>query len=274
MNTQELINMYQNGESISNLSRISNLSSYMIKKILITNNIKIRSRSQQNIITNQKRKKPVDENYFSNIDNYNKSWMLGFLMADGTIRADRNEIKITLSSIDKEILEKIKKELDIQQNIYDSITSNGFAISELRWSSFQQKQDLANYGIVNKKTYLENHLPIFDNDNLTLAFILGFFDGDGSFSSNGKYCRFRLCAHRPELLKDIGSFLANKYKSSYSLSQDKRGLWELSFSTKSALKILNDAYNLDSIRLDRKYQKYLEYINHETATSEKDEKVC
>ena len=274
MSTQELIELYEKGESIAGLSRLSGLTTYMVKKILVDNKVKVRTRAEQNVITNMSRKRPVDETYFSNIDTYNKGWVLGFLMADGTVRDDRNEIKIGLSSVDKEILEKIKKELKISQNIYDTTTQNGFNVSELRWSSQQQKKDLAKYGIVNRKTYLESHLPLFEDKKITLAFILGFFDGDGSFSANGKYCRFRLCAHRPELLQDIATFLSNEYNSSYSLSQDNRGVWELSFSTNTAKQILTEAYNLNSIRLDRKYQKYLEYINHETMTSDKDEKLC
>ena len=147
-------------------------------------------------------------------------------------------------------------------------TNNGFEICSLEWSSQKQKQDLAKYGIVNNKTYLPMHLPKFTNDNLILAFILGYFDGDGSISVDKNYhLRFRLCAHRPELLEDIALYLSKKYNCSYSLSQDKRQLWELSISTKYAKQIFKDLYSLNSIRLDRKYQKYLEYINHETMTS-------
>ena len=111
------------------------------------------------------------------------------------------------------------------------------------------------------------HLPKWTKDKI-LAFILGYYDGDGSFSINPQgYCRLRICAHRDELLQDIGKFFKKYYKVDYSLSKDNRGLWELSISTKYAIQILKDMYNLNSIRLDRKYQKFLEYINQETVTS-------
>lgn len=260
MSTQELIRLYEEElYSIAEISRLSSLSTYMVKKILTEHGVKIRTRAEQNVITNQKRKKPVNEKYFSNIDSVNKAWLMGFLMADGTIRKDKNEIKIGLSSVDREILEKIKEEVNISRDILDTVTQKGFYVSELTWSSKQQKEDLAKYGIVNNKTYLEVRLPDFNDEKLILAFILGYFDGDGSFSVNGKYCRFRICAHRNELLKDIASFLEKKYGASYSLSQDKNSLWELSISTTYAIEILKDMYNLNSIRLDRKYQKFLEY---------------
>ena len=40
MNTQEIIDLYEKGESISSLSRLSGLTTYIIKKTLVNNNIK------------------------------------------------------------------------------------------------------------------------------------------------------------------------------------------------------------------------------------------
>lgn len=268
MDTQELINLYQQGESLSFLSKYYNTTTYKIKQILNQYNIKIRTRSEQTRLTNTKRRKwSVNDNYFSNIDSYSKAWLIGFLAADGTIRKDSNEIKIGLSEIDIEILEKIKNELCLNKPILKYQTNNGFNCVQITWSSFQQKQDLKKYGVVNNKTYLPMHLPKWTKNKI-LAFILGYYDGDGSFSVNPQgYCRLRICAHRNELLQDIGEFFKEYYNVDYSLSKDNRGLWELSISTKYAIQILKDMYNLNSIRLDRKYQKFLEYINQETVTS-------
>lgn len=272
MDTQELIKLYEEGSSLAELSRKYNCGTYAIKTTLKDNNIKIRTRSEQTSITNTKRKKyKVKDEYFSNIDNYNKAWLLGFITADGTVRKDTNEIKIGLSSRDREILEKIQKELGLDSPIRDYDTNNGFFVSELRWTSKQHKLDLQKYGIVNNKTYKEMHLPNFKEDNLKLAFILGYFDGDGSFSvdSNGKSCRMRFCSYRNEILKDFADFLSTKYNATYTLCKaHNRDLYELSFSTKYAVRIFEDMYSLNSIKLDRKYQKYLEYNNNqETATS-------
>ena len=274
MTTQELekiIEMYNEGNSLNELSRCFNYHPTTIKNNLIKANVKIITRAEQNAISNMKRTKKINHEYFSNINNVNKAWMLGFLAADGTIRKDRNEIKIGLSSIDREILEKIKEEMDMERNIHDSITGNGFNVSELCWSSKQQKEDLKKYGIVNNKTYLPMHLPNFEDKKLKLAFILGYFDGDGTISiSKEYYLRFRICSYRDEILKDFAQFLKKEYNIDYSLSQKERGLYELSISTKYAKIIFNELYSLNSLKLDRKYQKYLEYINHETTASLKE----
>ena len=267
MNIQEIKELYLKGESLAELGRLYDCHPTTIKRYLLEEGVQLRTRVEQTRISNTKRKKAVQEDYFSTIDTVNKAWLLGFIAADGSIGKERNTIAIQLSSIDSEILYKIQKEISFEGTIKNELSSNGFAISKLIWTSQQHKQDLSKYGIVNNKTYLPMHLPDLKNDNLILSFILGFFDGDGSFSVKYPYCRIRFCAHRDELLKEIGEFLKTNYQASYSLSQDKRGLYELSISTIFAKQILKDMYSLNSLRLDRKYQKYLDYINQETETS-------
>ena len=125
------------------------------------------------------------------------------------------------------------------------------------------------YKIVNNKTYLPMYVPNFSTKEETLAFILGYYDGDGSISisKDNQYLRFRICAHRDEILKSIAQKLKNLYNIDFSLSCDKRGLYELSISTHYSKQIFEDMYNLNSLRLNRKYQKFLEYTSHETTTS-------
>lgn len=271
MELQELKQLYIEGKSLAELSRLSNLSSYRIKKMLVDEGIKIRTRSQQNIITNESRKKPVNENYFSTIDTVNKAWLLGFMAADGSISKDKNEMRINLSSKDEEILWKIKRELDIKQDIKNTTTSKGFDYSYLAWSSKQQKKDLANYGIIHRKTYYPMHLPNFSNNDLSFAFILGYFDGDGCFSFSDMYCKLRIVSHREEILNDFIKFFQSQYPNfKYSLSKDNRDLYELAISTRFAVEILQKMYSLNSISLERKrikFQEYLEYIDQETVTS-------
>ena len=255
MDIQELIKEYELGNSMAQLSRKYNISTYKVKKILEDNNINIRGRAEQNRISNANRAHSVDNEYFSNITTVNQAWLLGFLAADGWIEKDRNRINIELSAVDKEILEKIKEEVKIENKILERETNNGFSVVRLSWTSGIQKDKLAQYGIVHNKTYKEIHLPIFNNDDLTYAYILGYFDGDGSISINGNYCRFRICSYRPELLEDINNFLDNHG----AISQDNRGLWELSISTTYSVPLFKKMYGLNSLHLERKYNKFLEY---------------
>ena len=155
MNIQEIIKLYNEGKSLSFIANKYNTYVAKIKSILKKEGIKIRTRSEQNRITNQERGKKINHQYFDNIDSNRKAWLLGFLAADGNVSSDRNRIKIGLSSIDRQILENIKLDLESERDILDYETNNGFRISELSWSSENHKKQLAQYGIVPNKTYKE-----------------------------------------------------------------------------------------------------------------------
>jgi hypothetical protein len=256
MDIHEYINKYKNGDSIASLARQYNITPYKAKKILVDNNVQLRTRAQQNVITNQKRAKSVDHNYFSNIVTLNQAWLLGFLMADGYVKADNNGIGLELSIVDKEVLEKIKQEIKSEREIKTYTTNKGFEIAKMYWSSGKQKSDLKKYGIVNRKTYKENHLPLFKNDDLTNAFILGYFDGDGYLHINNNQAVMNICAHRKELLQDIANYIQNKYGGSYSLTQDNRKLWNYNLSTTISIKYFDDIYSKAILCLDRKKKKY------------------
>lgn len=280
MNTQELQiakDLYLKGESLTGIHRVLGYSTNTIKRYLLQDGVAIRTRKEQNKIVSQQRVVNINENYFDNIG-VNQAWLMGFIASDGTIRKDSNEIKIGLSSVDREILEKIKEEIQSPRKITDYTTQNGYAVSEFRWSCAKHKDFLSKYGIVNRKTYLPMYVPNFEKKELVLAFILGYFDGDGAISiSKDGYLRFRIVSHRDEILNSIVQNLIKFYPTlNYSLSKDKRGLYELSISTTFAVSIFQDMYDLNSLRLDRKYQKFLEYNKTKRLRhlEEKDEEVC
>lgn len=263
MDIQEIIKLYNEGKSLSFIANKYNTYNAKIKSILVQNGITIRTRAEQNRINNQERGLKVNHKYFDNIDSNEKAWLLGFLAADGSIAADRNRIKIGLSSIDRQILENIKFVLKSEKNILDYETNKGFQVSELSWSSENHKKQLAKYGIVPNKTYKEMHLPNFDLDK-QLSFILGYFDGDGCFKDDGATCRFEICSYRPELLEDFAKILNNFCNSNKKVyqSNNRKNYYTLTYSTKEARKILDKLYSLktNNLFLLRKYQKYISWL--------------
>ena len=271
MDTQEkIIQLYKSGLSLAEVGRQCFLTPYKIKKYLQKNNIPIRSRAQQNQLTNMQRAKAVNHEYFQQIDSVNKAWLLGFIAADGAISNNRNAITIKLSAIDVSILQQIKQELQIERNIFTSITNNGFEICSLEWSSQKQKQDLAKYGIVNNKTYLPMHLPKFTNDNLILAFILGYFDGDGSITiRDGKYPNDRgiLCYDYSLYVqirgtKDFLSGICNHLKIDTTHIHQNDSIPHLSFASKKDTYRFFQCYKNLPFYYKRKYDKFLQRINH------------
>lgn len=253
-----MIEKYEAGASLASLSRASGLSVYKIKKLLESYNVHIRTRFEQAVYTNMERGKKINHNFFDVLDN-EKAYYLGFLAADGCVRPQRNEIKISLSSIDRDWLEKFRQKLGSEREIEDYITNKGFAVSELKFSSLKIKTELAKYSIVPNKTYLGitmKNIP----DNLKLAFIKGYFDGDGSFvfNKNTKQCALKITAYGTGILEEIKTFFGkgNIYQ--------KKGtnIYSLEFSTLASLDVMKRFYELDTPCLQRKRDKYDEALEY------------
>ena len=254
MSNQEIIQLYKEGKSLNTLSLKSGLSTYKIKKILTENNIHIRTRSEQTVFTNMERGKKINHNYFDTLNN-EKCYYLGFLAADGCVRPNRNEIKIGLSSIDREWLEEFREKLQSERAIKDYITSKGFAISELLFSSLKIKNELSKYSIVPNKTELGVTMQSIP-EQYKLAFIKGFFDGDGCFTinKNTKQCSVKFTSHTKGILEEIQQFFNNGHIYPH------KNNYELDFSTTPSLEIMNSFYILDTPYLKRKKEKYEEAL--------------
>ena len=277
MSDHEMIEKYEAGASLASLSRTSGLSVYKIKKLLESYNVHIRTRFEQAVYTNMERGKKVNHNFFDVLDN-EKAYYLGFLAADGCVRPQRNEIKIGLSSIDKNWLEEFRQKIGSEREIESYITNKGFAVSELKFSSLKIKTELAKYSIVPNKTYLGITMKNIPSD-LRLAFIKGYFDGDGSFvfNKNTKQCALKIIAYGTKILEEIKAFFGkgNIYQ--------KKGTntYSLEFSTLDSLDIMKQFYELDTPCLQRKKDKYNEALEYRIQmnprakdASEEDESLC
>jgi len=248
MSNQELVNYYQDGNSLAATSKKFDISVYKIKKILQQENIHIRSRHEQCIIENQKRSFKINHYYFDELDDIKAYW-LGFLAADGTVRKNRNEIKIGLKAQDAFLLKEFKTNLESEHPLKFYKTKNNYEVVEFRFSSERIKKQLAYYSIVPNKTYIGitmKNIP----DKYKLAFIKGFFDGDGSYTAN----KVKIVSYTENILKEIQDFIPQKSYIYYT----NRNLYSLELSTIPSLEFLTSIYSIKTPQLDRKYQKYLQ----------------
>lgn len=262
MDINDIIELYQKGKSLAFIANKYNTYGDKIKRILKENGITIRTKAEQNKITNQERGKKVNHQYFDNIDSLQKAWILGFIAADGSVASDRNRIKISLSGIDKDILEKIRQEIEVERVVKCSTTNQGFSVAALAWSSENHKRKLAQYSIVPNKTYKGIRLPHLDTD-YQLAYLLGYFDGDGCFKDDGATCRIEICSYDFNILQDFVDLVYKIFKIQKTVYKDpsRKDYYTITYSTKQAVIILDYLYNLmnkaNYFYLRRKYDKYL-----------------
>lgn len=252
----EIIKEYINGASINSLAKQYNSTPYMIRKILIANDIKIRTAHEQTSISNLNRAIKVNDNYFSEL-NFENSYYLGFVAADGTVRKDSNEIKITICNEDESYLLEMINRMNYQGRLHYLEKTKAV---EYRFSSRQIKEDLAKYSIIPRKTY--NGITIQNiPDKYKLAFIKGYYDGDGSVSinKNTKQVSVKIVSHTEEILKEFQEVIKQKCDI-YINTRDNHILYSLEFSTLPALDFLKELYSLNTPYLQRKYDKYLEIL--------------
>lgn len=151
-----------------------------VSKILKENSI--------SVVGNGRRKYSLNEHYFDKIDTPNKAYILGFLYADGYNEESKSTICLSLQESDKEILERIRIELNSEKELdyilqEQRISSNGYHYNNMYklilYSTHMSKM-LANWGVVKNKSLILEY-PNFLCNNLESHFIRGYFDGDGSF---------------------------------------------------------------------------------------------
>ena len=116
----------------------------------------------------------LKEDYFEVIDTKQKAYWLGFLYADGWI-TERNRFGLGVQKKDECVIENFVKALDLNIDKIETIRGQMY----IRPRSNKIISDLINHGCIFKKTK-KIQLPNLRNRDLYLAFLLGFFDGDGT----------------------------------------------------------------------------------------------
>ena len=117
-------------------------------------------------------------NYFKIIDTKEKAYWLGFLYADGFIEVNGKRVVIELGKEDKDLLVRFAESLKFNRDYISYIEEHDSYI--LRFQNEAFCNYLINLGMIPGNLKSKNiELPKLDSRELCLAFLLGYFDGDG-----------------------------------------------------------------------------------------------
>lgn len=233
-----------------------------VKEVLREYNIKIRNYSEAAYYSNKNRTLFKNQEYFD-IESHNMAWLLGFIASDGSISLKTNTIKISLSTKDREILEKIKEEVEIENKIRDFTTADGFDCSSVEWTCEKHKNKLKEYNIIPQKTF--KLLPPYKlNKKYWIDYIRGYFDGDGSVNLiQGKNLRWQVCSATKPILEFIIEAFFEQYnipKVNIQVQQRVHPLYYIQYSTNSTKKIYDILYTPNSLYLKRKKEHFDEIV--------------
>lgn len=244
------------------------ISLYLVNRILQDNKIQKRAYAEAAVESNQNRALHKNKEYFS-AQSSNMAWIVGFLAADGYVSQKGNVISIALSSADREILERIKAEIEIENSIHDFTNKDGFKYSELSWTCKEHREELKKYSIVPRKTFILKP-PLNLDKQFWLDYIRGYFDGDGSVNFievNGKKhyvaLRWQVCSATPEILDFILDTLESYGIPKVSIQSQKKKnslLYTIQYSTNSTKKIYDILYSTDSTIFLARKKKHFEEI--------------
>ena len=234
------------------------ISVYEISKEFNVDVGTIYSRLKKLGIYKRRRKFKLNEDYFENINNQNKAYWLGFIMADGYNSGSYIRIDIQ----DKGHLEILRDDIypnkDRQIKIKISRTNK-----EIYYLTIQSKKivkDCENLGIVQRKTFVTKY-PIIDS-KFDKDFIRGLFDGDGclTYSMDGNYRRYTLTIlGTKDLVLEIKNIIS---KLGINIGFRKtRSIFEISIrGNRQIIKLLNWLYDGSETSMIRKFKKYQDFI--------------
>ena len=181
----EIEKSYLSGESIKLLSKKYSCRYSDMSDLLKENDIKVRGKgiqvNKENYRTNIKY--TLNENYFNDIDSYEKAYWLGFLYADGCVRNEyrKRTLDLCLKSEDSYHINNLSRALGSNATARKrvaKIKDKEYSAHRCCWNSKKLVDALEKHGCVqNKSLILE--FPKELKKELISDFIRGYFDGDG-----------------------------------------------------------------------------------------------
>lgn len=236
--------MYNQGMYICEVAKLCNTTTDVIRYWENKYNVKLKRYDGS-----RKRENNFNEMFFNEIDNEEKSYLLGFIFADAGINSNNRSLDIKVHYKDIDILYKFNKYLNSNAKIYNNKNEK---FKTIYLCSKKLVNSLSKYGIIKNKTKTIP-FPNFNSLELYKHFLRGYFDGDGHIGK--RQCA--LVIGSKEFFSGFMDFLNNKFNfvpwytfkdSYYQIQFNRRDFW-----------FINWLYSDSKIYLDRKYNAYLKY---------------
>ena len=261
-----IVELYVSGRSSVQIAKQYNVTSGTIRDILNKCNVKRKSPEEYN------RKYYFDEHYFDIIDSRNKAYIMGLLYADGCNLANDNGVTLKLQEKDKEILEKINKELKNEKplSFYEMSrkNQNWQNTYSIELYSEHLTETLTSKGLIPCKSLVLT-FPDWLDRNFYADFIRGYMDGDGCISKDITRASVNIVG-----TEEFCKSLANIFKEELNL--DKYHIYFPSASEPGkntrvlaiygfnrVVDVLNYIYKDAELYIQRKYDIYKSiYCNH------------
>lgn len=198
---------------------------------------------------NPNKKYIFDDNYFEDINSEVKAYILGLIASDGHV--GKGHIAISLHEKDKAILSRIKEEICSDLPLAHHKNTSQIV---LNLCSTKMTQDVCfHLGIPPGKKSHTVKFPELLPYQLQMAFVRGFFDGDGFVAQPNTYTAYPKCSiatSSPDMREDIFNSVGIK---------GHIGKVSIEYSGSNALDFLHTIYEDSKIYMPRKRDLYLDW---------------
>ena len=267
------VNQYRNSLTSDEVKYV--LENYYLKTSLnlskelnVSKSLIIKTWRENKLAGKQSRRYYINENYFEEINSFDKAYFLGIIAADGCVYAYRNANKLKMLSLGFHIQEKDIIDLFIKYTGAEYVPYTNDKVITLQINSNKLVNDLSQYNIVERKTWI--YEPTHLNSSLMWHFLRGYFDGDGSIYLSGKElpCNWfiSICGNE-QTMRFFYEFLKKNEINSYVRQDKRKGKYKFPFYNLSIrrnedkIKFINKLYeNSIDLRLSRKYLKCEEFL--------------
>ncbi len=196
-------------------------------------------------------------NYFRVINAKEKAYWLGFIYADGALIEETNKqrnnkrgkrIKLCQSRKDRILIYRFTRTLglNIKQIYYDK-NRDSYGIT---FRNQEMANDLMNHGVLHRKSKILQ-LPNLSSRELYLAFLLGYFDGDGEAGTS------RVFSGNIRFLKQIKELFSITYNIQTDIRERGDGLNLYCYALSLGAELFNEMLSNYNKSLNRKRIKLI-----------------
>jgi intein-encoded DNA endonuclease-like protein len=249
---EQIKTLYLEGKTMIEIAKIAKCNFSNIRSHLHRMGVEIRK-------SDKYRKYEIDENFFKVINTEEKAYMLGFLYADGYNQSSKNQVRLTLSSIDAEVLLKFNIFLNYDRPL---LYLKNNTVVDLTINSKTISSDLVSLGCTQKKCFTlsfpYNTIPA----SLVRHFIRGYFDGDGCISiSEQNDVQINITGNNT-FIEQLQEILIKATGASRTKLQLYKKSCSVFWHGKNAcFKVLDYLYKDSTISLDRKNKLYKKIVS-------------
>lgn len=268
---KEIVDAYNGGMNIVSIAKEYGIGRHVVAKyvnIYLTQNGLDRRNDAF-------RKYSINENYFDIIDTPNKAYILGFLYADGYNSVSKSTVTMSLQEGDKYILEAMNKEMEntaplrfVEQSkrLGKDSPYNYEDLWQLNAFSIHMCESLEDKGVKQNKSLILT-FPEWLDANLYSHFVRGCIDGDGSISYNVERNQAivtltsseQFCVGLKSYLNNNGIIPGGGIHDA-SCHNGITKVFVVGGNTQCE-KFCNWIYSDADMKLERKYEKYLQIKN-------------